>query len=92
MKMYIKDRDTYATYTLILTWMLVCAQPQSSLGPFLNLDTVALQNSITHSSPFCLEPEALPMSHLLTEDLLALGVVDPCCPAPISEAFPVAIV
>lgn len=41
---------------------------------------------------FCLDPKALPMSYLLTEDLLALGVVDPCCPAPISEALPVAIV
>lgn len=54
-----------------------CCCPSKFLHPFLT---------------FCLEPKALPMFYLLAEDLLALGVVDPCCPAPVSEALPVAIV
>lgn len=36
--------------------------------------------------------EGVPGSYLFAEDLLALGIVDPRCPAPVSKALPVAIV
>lgn len=36
--------------------------------------------------------EGLPRSYLFAEDLLALGIVDPRCPAPVRQALPVAII
>lgn len=58
-----------------------------------DLDAVVLQNSIACPSPSCQSPaEELLRSYLFAEYLLALGIVDPRCPAPVSEALPVAII
>lgn len=86
-----KDRVTYAACKLVYLAAGVHPAPQIPWA-IPDLGAGALQNSNIHPSPSCPEHKGPPSSYLLTEDLLALGVVNPCSPAPVSEALPVAIV
>jgi len=65
----------------------------SSLGPFLTWMLLPFKTplSVPHP-PARILAKGLPRSYLFAEDLLALGIVDACCPAPVSEALPVAVI
>lgn len=71
--------------------MLLHAQPSAPVGH--SWPGCCCLSKLHHQS-LALLPRAqgLPSSYLFTEDLLALGVVDTSCPAPVSEAFPVPII
>ena len=74
-------------------WDAAACPAHSSLGPFLTWMLLPFKTplSVPHH-PVKSPAEGLPRSYLFAEDLLALGIVDPCCPAPVSEALPVAII
>lgn len=67
---------------------LLPAQPTAPLG-----HSCCPHSSLPASHPPAKSPaEGVPRSHLFAEDLLALGIVDPRCPAPVSKALSVAII
>lgn len=74
-------------------WDAAAHPAHISLGLFLMWMLLPFKTPLSVPHPPAESPaKGLPRSYLFTEDLLALGIVDPCRPAPISEAFPVAIV
>lgn len=88
--MQIKKGVIIATCNFI-TGMLLHAQFSAPMGH--SWPGCCCLSKLHHLSlTFLLRAQGPPSSYLFTEDLLALGVVDTRCPAPVSKAFSVPII